>query len=260
MSFYAVAKGIKSGIFSSWEDCKASIEGFDNPIYKKFDNMKEAQDFINDYKNIYVYTDGGCINNGKANALGGIGVFFGINDPRNVSRKFEGKQTNNTAELLAILEAIKILQKEIKSNEKVIIVTDSEYAIKCATTYGEKLNRIDWKPKDGKVVPNLLLVKELYLITSKYNNISYMHIEAHTNKKDRHSFGNSNADLLANNAIGISPEAKEANKKYYLKVPFERKDEAKSLGARWNPGEKKWYYLDSNSDKNKNKLLELFGN
>ena len=254
MSFYAVARGIKKGIYSSWDECKVNIEGIDNPIYKKFDNLQEAKDFINDYSKIYVYTDGSCINNGKPNAKAGIGIFFGLNDPRNVSKTFEGKQTNNTAELTAILEAIKILHKEIKSNLDVIIVSDSEYAIKCATYYGHKLALKDWKQKKDKIILNLELVKELYTISSNFKNISFMHIEAHTDKKDRHSFGNYNADLLANMAIGnLTPKE---NKKYYLNVSYERKDEAKLLGAKWDPKEKKWYYLDNNI--NKNKLLELF--
>jgi len=257
MSYYAVARGVKKGIYSNWDECKVNVEGFENPIFKKFDNLQEAKDFMDDYSKIYVYTDGSCINNGKPNAKAGIGIFFGMNDPRNVSRRVEGKQSNNTGELTAIIEAIKILHKEIKSDLAVVIVTDSEYAIKCAVSYGKKMASIDWKPKD-KTIPNLELVKELYTITSNYKNISFMHIEAHTDKKDRHSFGNHNADLLANMAVGnLTPKVVDPkNKKYYLKVSFERKDEAKLLGAKWDPKEKKWYYLDNNI--NKNKLLELF--
>lgn len=37
---------------------------------------------------------------------------------------------------------------------------------------------------------------------------------------------------------------------YYLNVPFKEKDEAKSLGARWDVDEKKWYYTNS-ADKDK---------
>ena len=32
-----------------------------------------------------VYTDGACVDNGKAYARAGYGVYFGKNDPRNVS-------------------------------------------------------------------------------------------------------------------------------------------------------------------------------
>jgi ribonuclease HI len=86
----------------------------------------------------YVYTDGACSNNGKKNAKAGIGIYFGHDDPRNVSQRIEGKQTNNTAELGAILHVYTILEKDILSGKKIGIVTDSIYAIRCATTYGKK--------------------------------------------------------------------------------------------------------------------------
>ena len=71
----------------------------------------------NSSKAIYVYTDGSCINNGKANAKAGIGIYFGENDSRNVSRKFKGKQSNNTAELTALIDVSKILKKDINNNQ-----------------------------------------------------------------------------------------------------------------------------------------------
>ena len=55
-----------------------------------------------------VYTDGACSNNGKLNAKAGFGVYFGKNDSRNISKRVIGKQTNNVAELLAIIEVFSI--------------------------------------------------------------------------------------------------------------------------------------------------------
>ena len=58
---------------------------------------------------IVVYTDGACSNNGKKSAKAGIGVYFGEGDPRNISERITGKQTNNAAELTAILRAVESL-------------------------------------------------------------------------------------------------------------------------------------------------------
>ena len=63
---------------------------------------------------IFVYTDGSCSNNGKKDAAAGIGVYFGPDDPRNVSRRVDGKQSNNTAELGALLVAYEALEREIR--------------------------------------------------------------------------------------------------------------------------------------------------
>lgn len=44
--FYAVAKGRVVGIYTSWDECKAQVEGFSGPIYQKFRTWNEAQAFI----------------------------------------------------------------------------------------------------------------------------------------------------------------------------------------------------------------------
>ena len=90
---------------------------------------------------IYVYTDGACSNNGRANAKAGLGVYFGENDARNMSKRVEGKQTNNTAELSAIIEVFNICKDDIENDKKIIIYSDSTYSIRCCGEYGEKYSR-----------------------------------------------------------------------------------------------------------------------
>lgn len=204
----------------------------------------------------YVYTDGACSKNGYAGACAGIGVYFGQNDPRNVSKKVIGKQTNNTAELSAIIFAYKEIENDLLHGKKVIIVTDSEYALKCVKSYGEKCEKKNWELE----MPNKELVKHAYELFKNNPNVGFMHIRSHTGKTDVHSVGNENADRLANLAIGVdtenpSPSAKP--KKIYLKVPYERKEEAKALGAKWEFSKKKWYIEEGNA--HKNTLVEMFG-
>jgi ribonuclease HI len=227
MTFYAVANGRTIGIFLNWNDCNNSVKGYKNALYKKFDTKEEADNFIKvNEKNIhdknnniqihniimnskddiivfnpdyYVYTDGACSNNGKNNALAGIGIFFGTNDNRNISKKIEGKQTNNTAELSAIIETYHIIENDILNGKKIAIVSDSEYAIKCVSSYGEKCHKKGWNVD----IPNKELVKIAYEMYRDKLNIQFIHIKAHTNNTDIHSFGNDKADKLANIAIGL---------------------------------------------------------
>ncbi len=44
--YYAVKKGRVPGIYFSWEDCKKQIEGYSGAIYKSFQTIEEASDFI----------------------------------------------------------------------------------------------------------------------------------------------------------------------------------------------------------------------
>ena len=95
MPFYAVAKGNKTGIFTTWSECQKQIKGYSGSVFKKFKTENEAKEFIsftafidqrqagsgsesgdeasaeNDDK-IYIYTDGACSNNGGKNAKAGF--------------------------------------------------------------------------------------------------------------------------------------------------------------------------------------------
>lgn len=202
----------------------------------------------------FVYTDGSCIHNGKPNAKAGYGVFFKEGDLRNTSKPITGKQSNNVAELMAILEACEILKDDIIQGKRIIIYTDSEYAIKCFTTYGTKLSMK--KFISDKPIPNLDLIKKGYPIFSQYPNVSLRHIESHTGKKDIHSLGNEKADELANMAIGIT-QKKDSSNKVYLMVSFGNKDEAKEMGALWDKKRKLWFIYDD--FKGKDALISRFG-
>ena len=226
MSYYAVAKGHNVGIYLFWDDCKNQVIGYKGAIYKKFKTEEDAEDFIlniNNTKSLifenvynkfddneaayYVYTDGSCYNNGKSNAIAGIGIFFDIDDDRNVSKiitsnysiqnKVKLIHTNNSAELIAIIECYKLIKNDTDRGLKVVIMSDSEYSIKCATSYGDKLSKDNW----SKDVPNKELIIELYEIYKNNENLKIKHIKAHTTNNDIHSLGNKNADILAYNAI-----------------------------------------------------------
>ena len=190
---------------------------------------------------IYVYTDGACTNNGHKNASAGIGIYFGDDDQRNVSAKIDGKQSNNTAELSAIIRTYEILKNDIEMGKEVTIVSDSVYAIRCAGEYGLKNANCNWV----RDIPNKELVRQIYELYSAQSNVNFMHIKAHTGNRDIHSIGNDHADRLANMAIGVSGCPYN---RIYLNVPFVEKENAKTHGAKWDPKKKKWWVTDLKSE------------
>lgn len=265
MPYYAVAKGNQVGIFSNWSECRTSIHGYKMPKFKKFDTEEDALQFIKEFSegniehvetyqpDYYVYTDGSCHGNGKTNASAGIGIFFGENDERNVSREIEGKKTNNVAELTAIIETFNIIQEDINNGKHITIGTDSEYAMKCATTYGKTCAASEWT----KDIPNKELVKTLYELYRDQDQVRLMHIKAHTNKDDPHSIGNAHADRLANEAIGIDCTKKVySSNKIYLDVPYKDKEIIKAFEGKWDKQHKMWYILNHNS--RKEQVLKIF--
>jgi len=261
--YYILSKDHKIESFKHLEDCNKKARNFTNPCYIIFENFEDAKKIIDKFNDInndilYVYTDGACHGNGEKHAVAGIGIYFSKDNKNNISEKLEGENlTNNIAELTAAIRAINII-KNIENKNKVI-VTDSEYVIKCATTYASKLEKNNWlTKKDKKEPPNVKLVKKLYELTNTYD-IKYKHVNAHTNNKDQHSIGNYYADKLANDSISdnISGGSYSNEKeRIYLNVPYQEKDNAKSNGAKWDANAKKWYiYTDNNK---KDKLISIY--
>jgi viroplasmin and RNaseH domain-containing protein len=44
--WYAVRKGLRTGIFETWEECKTAIDGFSGAQYKSFKLIEEAQAYL----------------------------------------------------------------------------------------------------------------------------------------------------------------------------------------------------------------------
>ena len=86
------SKSIQKDISSYFNISNKTIAGLSS-YSKKLDKSSEISEISETIE--YIYTDGGCINNGKPNAIAGIGIYFGENDPRNVSKRLVGQQTNN---------------------------------------------------------------------------------------------------------------------------------------------------------------------
>lgn len=191
--YYSVFKGFNIGIYKSWKECEKQVKGYKGAIYKKFKSENEANFFlknglVKDEENnvMKVYTDGSCINNGKKGSKGGIGVYFGENDERNVSKSLRlEKVTNNIAELSALNEALDILDN---NEEDIIVYTDSKYVILCCTSYGEKQNISNWRNE----IPNKNLVRVVYEKLKRKKNISLEYVRGHNN-----NYGNEMADKLA---------------------------------------------------------------
>ena len=227
---------------------------------------------IEEEQDIDVYIDGSCINNGKINAKAGYGVFFETDDCRNESNVVQGKQTNNTGELTAMIRALEILKKEIEDKRNINIYTDSEYVMKCTGSYGEKLAKNNWKTKEDKIPPNLKLLQKIYeLYHGNKKHIKLHHIKAHTNLSDKHSIGNSQADRLANLAVNPNFEERDedicgfknmsvvvaSSAKNFINVSYTYKDAVKKLGCKWDMNKKKWYYEDNISEENIKSIKDI---
>lgn len=47
MKYYAVRKGFKTGIFTTWNECQSYVHGFSNAEFKSFHSELEAREYLN---------------------------------------------------------------------------------------------------------------------------------------------------------------------------------------------------------------------
>jgi ribonuclease HI len=161
--------------------------------------------------NINIYTDGAVPSNQYGgNRKGGIGVFFGENDPRNISYSIKEdkmtKVTNQVCELTACLMALESINQTFNRNN-ITIYTDSMYVVNSMTLWAKKWKINNWKKSNNTLILNKELIEKLYNLTLKLN-VNYQHVKAHTNKpSDKnlfvHWYGNMMADKLAVEASKI---------------------------------------------------------
>ena len=122
------------GIYSSWRECRPQVYCCKGARYRKFENLIEAKEYCENDGRYYiypVYVDGACRNNGRENAKGGYGVYYGDEDPRNVSVPLDRvdpngiRPTNQRAELWAMNHALKNILNELQDEtekEKLLFI------------------------------------------------------------------------------------------------------------------------------------------
>lgn len=107
---------------------------------------------------IRIYTDGSSLGNGQVGSMAGVGVYFGSGDRRNISEPLQGsKQTNQRAELTAIIRALEVAPKD----RKIVIVSDSKYSIDCVTDWFHNWQRNGWVNSSRKPVENKDLIQKI---------------------------------------------------------------------------------------------------
>lgn len=205
---YAVRKGHKTGMFESWEECKAAIDGFSGSEYKSFSNVDQANDFLSGEcsggKNVVniineiptdtvvAYIDGSFSESVNRYSFGCVLITpnkeiikeSGYGDDQNAITI-----RNVAGELQGALYATKWAFKNGYRN--IEIYYDYEGIAKWIT--GE------WKAKNSIVK---LYVEEMRKLNS-HISVNFIKVDAHTN-----DYFNDEADKLAKSALTLENKAK----------------------------------------------------
>lgn len=139
-------------------------------------------------KQIEIFTDGACSGNP---GLGGWGAVLRYKD---VEKEISGAAeatTNNRMELLAVINALKLLKTTCEAD----IYTDSQYVMKGATEWLAGWVKNSWRTADKKPVKNSDLWQEIYHL-NKRHVLRWHWVKGHAGHPE-----NERCDLLARNAI-----------------------------------------------------------
>jgi ribonuclease HI/exonuclease III len=128
-----------------------------------------------------VWTDGSCVDVNKPYARAGAGIYW--RDARDRSLRVPGPQTNNSAELYAIWEALRYARHE----RALHIFTDSTYAIGEICHYAHKRAAEGWRSANGALLRAIVA-----LLQTRRLPVKLSWVRGHTGDA-----GNEAADRLA---------------------------------------------------------------
>lgn len=182
--FYVVWQGVQPGVYSSWDECKAQVTGFENARYKSFATQQEAEEAFGDnpWKHLgkssektiritstnqkilpeTISVDAAC--SGNPGLMEYRGVFTG--DGVEIFRVGPYEQgTNNIGEFLAIVHALALLKQK---NSNIPIYSDSVNAMKWVAR--KKCNtKLEQTPRN-KIIFDLIARAEKWLHENTYEN------------------------------------------------------------------------------------------
>lgn len=212
--FYAVKKGRKTGIFTTWAECQKQVSGFPKAEFKSFISKQEADDWLKEIKSsnenrrksysVIVYTDGGSRNHGNKK-----GEHVKKNDKAAWAYliKYQGSiisdtdgeygSTNNRMEIMALKKALLDLKQRELQNEKILVVLDSKYVLDAITKrWLQSWEKNGWKTSAGTGVKNKELWMEISRLLPEFSNLDYQWTKGHANDE-----GNNLVDELLNKTM-----------------------------------------------------------
>lgn len=224
---YVIWKGKQTGIFDTWSKVQSLVSGLNNAQYMGFPSKEAAEAAFKDtytkalmkrsltkntsdkkskekskvttsktktlnFADYNIYCDGACSPNpGKSGS--GVAIYnkeqvvelwYGLHDK---------KGTNNTAELLALYEALKFAEKYIEQRLSVQILSDSKYSIDCITKWAIGWQKKGWTRGKGEEIKNLEVIKNCFALYQRHKtNIVISHVKGHANIE-----GNELSDRMA---------------------------------------------------------------
>lgn len=198
--FYAVKEGREIGIYNTWSECEEQVKGYSGAVYKKFSNLRDAQNFINgNEENV----EGKTLDSIKENEI--IAYVDGSFDIKNKAYSYgvilftiEGKSTYAEKEQNENLVEMRNVAGEIRG---AMVAMEKALAMGKDTLYLhydymgiEKWAKGEWKANKYGTQE----YRDYYNSIKNKLNVIFIKVLAHSGDKY-----NEEADALAKSALGI---------------------------------------------------------
>lgn len=203
--YYAVKKGKVPGIYLSWNDCKAMVDGYPGAVYKSFKTIEEAEKFVTGEKIIsgmkasgkntsesgetcstYAFVDGSF---NKATHTYGYGGFL-VTD----NEKYVLQGADNDAEMATMRN----VAGEIKGAEAAVKKA-IELGIKELVIYYDYMGIEMWATGVWKRNKAGTIAYHDYIMSVREQiKLTFVKVKGHSGVE-----GNEEADKLAKQAVGI---------------------------------------------------------
>ncbi len=195
--YYAVKKGRKNGVYTTWAECKKQVDGFSGAIYKSFPDYETALEYVQGDAgkkddggkaapecDVYAYIDGSYDNRKK---VYGSAVLLFVNG-RKIAYKFAG----NRPELIKLRN----VAGELEAAKYAMRYADEE-GLERIKIYYDYAGIEMWAKKDWKA--NLDFTREyveFYETIAKRVEVIFSKVKAHTGEQY-----NEEVDQLAKSAV-----------------------------------------------------------
>lgn len=199
--YYAVKRGLKTGIFRTWAECRASVEGYSGAAYKSFPTEREAREFLGEGTDSAKVEETECLKiyvDGSFNpATNEFSYGMVVLADEGEEQYFQKYNDDSLASMRNVAGEIKGAQAAMqyamdRGIKEIVIYHDYEGIAKWPL--GE------WKAnKEGTIA-----YKDFYENAARQVKVHFVKVRGHSNEKY-----NDMADMLAKKALEIYEGTKE---------------------------------------------------
>ena len=208
--YYAVARGVKPGVYRTWEECHRQVKGFPCAVFKSFETEAKAQRFVQqggpaapapdeetDDTCLVIYTDGSHHKGTPRRGYGAWCRYSGREYELAVQTDDDAPEVSNpTLELRAARHSLELVATTLPPAVKRIVVAADYQGVSAYINF-------QWMAERSSVPHFAAEALRLQTATRRLVDAGYTvegrHVRGHTGIE-----GNERADRLANERVPIN--------------------------------------------------------